>query len=182
MNDKLNKILPYCGYGLKYQGMGSNDLDGNPTIISFTGMELQDETWFFRGEEDHEDGEIVYHEVEGEVFQILFSPDCLTRESETEYGKEIPLVELWKICFDKDQLLDDYYFKTGEYDSRILCNGLVLVFNYCHGFYTIQHGAVYFAENQWQLFQYLHSRHIAFNLSPDEHVPVTDEFNPYKLK
>lgn len=165
-NELLNKILPYCGYGLKAYNYSVFDVV--PSHYGTTKINIE----MLCG---------ISSEGKTPYKQILFSSNCLIKEIETEHEREIPLVELWKICYGKEQLLDDPSFETGEYDSRISCNGLVLVFNYYHGFYTIQHGEVYFAENQWELFQYLYSRHIAFNLSSNEYVSVESlEQNPYK--
>lgn len=107
----LNKILPYCGYELKYQGMGTHDCDfcdnATPSTITFAGMDIQDKICTFNGQRTVMDvnkdeyyyfnQEAVCHDIESEVFPILFSPDCLTREIKTEYGKEIPLIEMAKI-------------------------------------------------------------------------------------
>lgn len=165
-NELLNKILPYCGYGLK----AINEDYIVDVVPSHCGTDLIN-------------AEMLCTPDRAGIFHykpILFPFDCITKEIETKHGKEIPLSELWKICYAKEQLLDDPSFKTGKYDSRISCNGLALVFNYRHGFYTIQHSEVYFAENQWKLFQYLYSRHIAFNLLPDEYVNVDSlDVNPY---
>lgn len=120
----LNKILPYCGYGLK--AIYEDDIVD--VCISSSGTNRINTERLLTKSSDG-----TYH-----YKPVLFPPDCLSREIETEYGKEIPLIEMAKIAFPKI--------------------------------------------NQWGVFQYLYSRHIAFNLNPDDYVSVESlEKNPYVI-
>lgn len=94
----------------------------------------------------------------------------MTREIETEHGKEIPLIEMAKIAFPdiKKWWLDGYYAQS---------DNIYFLFN---GSFSISVTVGYESKNQWNIFQYLYSRHIAFNLDPEDYVSVESlEKNPY---
>lgn len=170
MNKKLlNKILPYCGHGLK---VAYEDSIVKAEISKFVQMC-----------EPSEDGEYFK--------PILFPPDCLNREIETEYGKEVPLIELAKIAYNYSYM-NGWVIRSGfgaENQSDCLYPISKPMFGYdgykrfIKCFYHKDHGKEYIPmDNQWEIFQYLYSRHIAFNLEPDEYVSVESlEKNPYAV-
>lgn len=156
---KLNKILPYCGYGVKanYEGY---IVDVSP---SHCGTDLINAEMLCT---PNRDGSFCY-------LPILFPPNCLTKEIETEHGKEIPLIELAKIATN---------LKNGWVINGDMAKNNRLLFWYePNKFCLLRNGIWKEMENQWHLFQYLYSRHIAFNLDPGEYVNVESlEINPYK--
>lgn len=145
----LNKILPYCGHGLK---VAYENSIVNAEISKFVQMC-----------EPSEDGEYFK--------PVLFSPDCLTRKIETEHGQEIPLIKMAKIAFPK---IKNWRIETCRAESDYV-NFLFDGSDFVAGFYK-----AFTVKNQWKLFQHLYSRHIAFNLEPEEYVSVESlEKNPY---
>lgn len=154
--EKLNKLIPYIGYNA-FAKNKSNNIVGK--LIGFCENDLYFQNWV------HIDDNFDNYKL------ILFSPDCLTKEIETEYGKEIPLIEMAKVAFPdiKSWWIDTCYAQSDK--LYFFFNGSSFVSGSYKAF-TIK--------NQWQLFQYLYSRHIAFNLEPDEYVNVESlEKNPY---
>lgn len=157
--EKLNKILPYCGYGVKANNEGYI-VDVAP---SHCGTDLINAEMLCT---PNRDGSFCY-------LPMLFPPDCLTKEIETEHGKEIPLIELAKIATN---------LKNGWVINGDMAKNNRLLFWYePNKFCLLRNGIWKEMENQWHLFQYLYSRHIAFNLDPGEYVNVESlEVNPYK--
>lgn len=154
----LSKLLPYCGYQLKasYEG---NIVDVLPSAYGIDKINVET---------------LCTPNSQG-VFNykpILFSSSCLTSEIETEFGKEIPLLELANLsCGDKNWIIGKDNVAEGD-------GGRWFGFHKDSFFMeSLPKGDVL---KQWQLFQYLYSRHIAFNLDADQYLPVTDEYNPYK--
>lgn len=173
----LNKILPYCGYGLK--AIYEDDIV-NVCISSSGTNRINTERLLTKSS----DG--TYH-----YKPVLFPPDCLRREIETEYGKEVPLIELAKIAYNYSSS-DGWVISSGfgaEDQSDCLYPMSKLMFGYdsykrfIKYFYHKDQGKEYIPmDNQWELFQYLYSRHIAFNLNPDDYVSVESlEKNPYAI-
>lgn len=159
--EKLNKILPYCGYGVKVMfhekacDVLAIDTIKGKFCLSFEG------------------NKIVSDGGHDEMCPILFPPDCLTKEIETEHGKEIPLIELAKIATN----LKNGWIINGDMAK----NNRLLFWYEPNKFCLLRNGIWKEMENQWHMFQYLYSRHIAFNLDPGEYVNVESlEVNPYK--
>lgn len=162
----LNKILPYCGYGLK--AIYEDDMV-NVCISSSGTNRINTEHLLTKSS----DG--TYH-----YKPVLFPPDCLVREIETEYGKEIPLIEMAKIvlpgklhkweikdCRAKYGVISVYL----DIDWDIVVDRIIS----SDGYKTPER-----PQNQWEVFQYLYSRHIAFNLDPDDYVSIESlKNNPY---
>lgn len=134
----LNKILPYCGYNLK--AIYEDDIVD--VCISSSGTRrISTEHLLTKSRDD------TYH-----YKPILFPPNCLTEEIETEYGKEDPLKEIGRIMHQRVR-------------SRETLLSMI-----CADDLTEAH----------KVFKYLYSRHIAFNLKPDEYVSVESlEKNTY---
>lgn len=156
----LNKILPYCGYGLK--AIYEDDIVD--VCISSSGTNRINTERLLTKSSDG-----TYH-----YKPVLFPPDCLSREIETEYGKEIPLIEMAKIAFPK---IKEWWIDTIYAQSKN-------VYFYFNGHDSFNSGGCHALEiqNQWGVFQYLYSRHIAFNLNPDDYVSVESlEKNPYVI-
>lgn len=154
----LSKIIPYIGHGTyAYDEEQETKID---LIVGFFGNTL----------DCHEcspcDSRIDKYKL------VLFPPDCLTREIETEYGKEIPLIEIAKMAFPdiKEWWIDGVYAQSDN------------IYFYFNGNDSFNGGFDHALEiqNQWELFQYMYSRHIAFNLEPRHYISVESlENNPY---
>lgn len=176
---KLNKILPYCGYGVKanYEGY---IVDVAP---SHCGTDLINAEMLCT---PNRDGSFCY-------LPILFPPDCLTKEIETEHGKEIPLIEIakivcygytnkhWEIQYRSYQIENgtectETYARNEDIEVGINASGDVMISRE-----TDKEFLPVIVMYQYEYFQYLYSRHIAFNLEPGEYVNVESlEINPYK--
>lgn len=182
----LNKILPYCGHGLKvsiydeYDKMALND------VATIVGVKIEDGYFMVKR---FIDISMSFNINMKENRPILFPPDCLNREIETEYGKEVPLIELAKIACNYSRS-DGWVISSGfsaENQSDCLYPMSKLMFGYdgykrfIKCFYHKDQGKEYIPmDNQWELFQYLYSRHIDFNLDPDDYVSVESlKNNPY---
>lgn len=156
----LNKILPYCGYGLK----SICEEDIKDVFVSSSGTNSIN----------------AERLMECHYKPILFSPDCLTKEIETEYGKEIPLIEIAKIAYPFEWYkweIKEYRAEYGSISVSIDINGDIMVDRIISSDGFRIPDKTY---NQWQLFQYLYSRHIAFNLEPEEYISVESlKNNPY---
>lgn len=163
----LNKILPYCGHGVfAYQKEQESTID---EIVGFFENGFDFKHW-----SPFDMGKMENYKL------VLFSPNCLTREIETEYGKEVPLIELAKLCNN-----------CGYTPSGFKCDGKDEKWYYvkCYSNPKGNNGYLFyqFPVNVNKISikeaQYLYSRHIAFNLFPDEYVDVQDlKENPYKIK
>lgn len=167
----LNKIMPYCGHRLKvaiydeYDKMALND------VATIVGVKIEDGYFMVKR---FIDISMSFNINMKENRPILFHPDCLSREIETEYGKEIPLIEMAKIAFPK---IKEWWIDTIYAQSKN-------VYFYFNGHDSFNSGSCHALEiqNQWGVFQYLYSRHIAFNLNPDDYVSVESlEKNPYAI-
>lgn len=182
----LNKILPYCGYGLKvsiydeYDKMALND------IAVIIGVRIKDDYFMVKRDINYP---MSFNINMRENKPVLFPLDYLNREIETEYGKEVPLIELAKIAYNYSYM-NGWVIRSGfgaENQSDCLYPISKPMFGYdgykrfIKCFYHKDHGKEYIPmDNQWELFQYLYSRHISFNLGPDEYVSVESlEKNPY---
>lgn len=168
----LNKILPYCGHGLKadYEG-GIVDVTTGTYGTDKIGVEmLVASEW-----------NVIY-----QYKPILFHPGCLTREIETEYGKEIPMIEMAKIAYNSIKLRSSEICNI-EIDNTgivlIITNHTSLTFSkhIPSNWFVLDYitsGKASF--NPIPVLQYLYSRHIAFNLLSGEYVNVQSlEENPY---
>ena len=156
----LYKILPYTGYGLK----ASNEdyiVDVLPSHFGTDRINVEMLCTLNR------DNDVTYK-------PILFPTDCITREIETEYGKETPLIEMAKIAFPdiKEWWIDGNYAQSER-----------LYFYFDGDSFNAGSDGPREVHNQWEIFQYLYSRHIAFILSPKEYVNLENlNVNPYKNK
>lgn len=179
--EKLNKILPYCGYGVKVMfhekacDVLAIDTIKGKFCLSFEG------------------NKIVSDGGHDEMCPILFPPDCLTKEIETEHGKEIPLIEIAKIvCYsytnkhweiqsrsyqiENGTECTETYARNEDIEVGINASGDVMISRE-----TDKEFLPVIVMHQYEYFQYLYSRHIAFNLDPGEYVNVESlEVNPYK--
>lgn len=176
MNKELiNKILPYCGHGLKAKYMDRDLQNMSTEYIVDVGVSTSGTNTICTERlcEISHDG--TYH-----YKPILFPPDCLNREIETEYGKEIPLIEIAKIAYP----FEWYKWGIKEYravykvtSASVDTNGDIIVDRLISSDGFRVPVKTY---NQWQLFQHLYSRHIAFNLDPEEYISVESlKKNPY---
>lgn len=156
--EKLNKLIPYIGYNAFAKNTINNTVG---KLIGFCENDLYFQNWV------HIDDNFGNYKL------ILFSPDCLTREIETEYGKEIPLIEMAKISFPdiKSWWIDACYAQSDNiyflFDGSSFVSG-------SYKSLTVK--------NQWKIFQYLYSRHIAFNLDPDEYISIESLENNLYIK
>ena len=156
----LNKILPYCGHSLK--AIYEDDIVD--VCISSSGTNRINTERLLTKSSDG-----TYH-----YKPVLFPMTCINREIETKHGKEIPLIEMAKIAFPK---IKEWWIDTIYAQSKN-------VYFYFNGHDSFNLGSCHALEiqNQWGVFQYLYSRHIAFNLNPDDYVSVESlKRNPYVI-
>lgn len=106
-----------------------------------------------------------YHSASMDHYKpILFPPDCLAKEIETEYGKEVPIDEISELV-------------GIELTPTVSGAGILVIYG------NIEEGPI--VEKlplTYEVLQYFYSRHIAFNLEPDDYISVESlKKNPYKL-
>lgn len=185
----LNKILPYCGYGLKvsiydeYDKMALND------IAVIIGVRIKDDCFMVKRDINYP---MSFDINMKENKPILFPPDCLNWEIETEYGKEVPWIELSKIVYEtirtryseiKDiKLMTEI---TTTYTEITSNHDVTYVFQYdcIYAWFRLTCGRLNITFNPVPVLNYLYSRHIAFNLESSEYVSIESlEKNPYKIK
>lgn len=173
----LNKILPYCGHGLK--AIYEDDIVD--VCISSSGTRRISTEHLLTKSRDG-----IYH-----YKPVLFPPVCLTEEIETEHGKEVPWIELSKIVYEtirtryskiKDiKLMTEI---TTTYTEITSNHDVTYIFQYdcIYAWFCLTCGRLNITFNPVPVLNYLYSRHIAFNLEPDEYVSVESlEKNPYAV-
>ena len=162
----LNKILPYCGHRLK--AIYEDDIV-NVCISSSGTNSINTERLLTKSS----DGTHHYKPV-------LFPMTCINQWIETEHGKEIPLIEMAKIAFPgklRKWEIKDYRAKNVVISVYLNIDGDIAADRIISsdGYKTPER-----PQNQWEVFQYLYSRHIAFNLNPDDYVSIESlKNNPY---
>lgn len=169
--DLLNKLLPYCGYEFK----------------ATEGYEIYDVCLSSSGKKHKSIKHLIHSGREGWTWKpILFSPDCLTKEIETEHGKEIPMIEMAKIAYESFKLSSTSIKEISlndRGDVRLMNNNSVIYIFRCHIFYPwfiFEVETRHIPFNPLPILDYLYSRHIAFNLRPEEYVSVESlKNNPY---
>lgn len=123
---------------------------------------------------------------------ILFPLKSIIEEIETEFGKEIPIIEMAKIanCFFLDNSVEKLTFL--EKDTAILRmyikKDLTLDFEVdlddIFGFdaYCYEQDKNILISKPHEIINYLYSRHIAFNINEKEYLNVLEiPNNPYKI-
>lgn len=120
---------------------------------------------------------------------ILFPLESIITEIQTEFGLEIPIIEMAKIggCIIKESKNNKLFLDN--YDTaifrQIVENGNTLDFEVDldkFGFdaYCEQQDKCILISNPDKIIDYLYSRHIAINLNKSEYVNVLEfAFNPY---
>ena len=176
MNKELiNKILPYCGHGLKAKYMDRDLQNMSTEYIVDVGVSTPGTNMICAERLCEISRDRTYH-----YKPILFPLDCLNREIETEYGKEIPLIEIAKIAYPFEWYrwgIKEYRAVDGVISVSMGTNGDIIVERTISSDGFRRNDKTY---NQWQLFQYLYPRHIAFNLEPEEYVSIESlKKNPY---
>lgn len=181
----LNKILPYLGYGLKISIYDKYDKLALNDIATIVGIEIEEGRFMLKRDINCPTSFSINMEKNNPV---LFSPDCLTKEIETEHGKEIPLIEMAKIAYNSlyiyaiNTIVKDIILVHNEYVSIIDSRGIPYVFRPCLTipWVTLEINMVTIPFNPIPVLDYLYSRHIAFNLMPEEYVSVESlKNNPY---
>lgn len=164
--DLLNKLLPYFGHGLK----------------AIYEEDVKDVFVFSSGTNSINAERLM----ECHYKPILFPYYCLIKEIETEHGKEIPMIEMAKIAYESFKLSSTSIKEISlndRGDVRLMNNNSVIYIFRCHIFYPwfiFEVETRHIPFNPLPILDYLYSRHIAFNLRPEEYVSVESlKKNPY---
>lgn len=105
-----------------------------------------------------------------DIKPMLYSPSCIGDLIGTPYGKEIPILELFRIYFGLKADREDIC--SNHRGVEVTKEGHTLAFNYTHGFLVWENDIPSPVKHQFELYEYLYSRHIAFNLDPNTYIPL----------
>jgi hypothetical protein len=147
------KIAPYLAYGIVVYDRSNDDYEEVNSSTLRVGY----------------DG-ICSRLSSPDIKPLLYLPSCMGDLIETPYGKEIPILELFKMQFGLQAGRENIY--SSEICVEVTKGDDTLAFNYTHGFCAWNYCTCIPVKHQFELYEYLYSRHIAFNLDPNTYIPL----------